>query len=848
MSLLKRSVRPARRFGLRRRRSILPILEDMESRVVLSSIDPSYFEYHPPGTYPSSDHASAFGALQEDNGSASPLNGSLGPQQLLGAYGLEGLTFGTVAGDGAGQTIAVVVAYDDPAFVDSSSSGFSSSDLARFDAAYGLPNPPSFTKVGQDGSTDLPGSDPSKVWGTAEAMDIEYAHAMAPQANLVVIETNFDPQDINQSLQDLVAGADTAAGLASVVGMSWGAPESQFGSSEPGDDASDFAGHPGVTFMASTGDGGATVDYPAASPDVVAVGGTSLSINADDPYGGEAAWSYGGGGASAYETEPSYQDAVQDTGARTVPDVSADADPATGVAVYDSFDNGSAAPWVQVGGTALSTSIWAGLIAVADQSRTLAGAAPLTGSSQTLPSLYKVNYNDFHDVLTGQDGNAAEPGYDEATGLGTPDASLLIPDLTAIGAASRMAVNVEPPSSVVAGDSFAIAVAASGPYGGTDTTYSGTATLSLTTNPGGASFAPIQAAFVHGQAVFSGVILDQPADGYQFTITSSTLGKVTTGGVDVTAGPGSTTYYYPPPTDAGLRAAILDAESDSSASDVVVLGAGAYTLTQGELMIQDHAFDGQDPDDHRCGLGRHEDRHGARRWRRRPHRRGGERLGASFTVAFQDLTITGGIGTEGGGVRVRRRRGRDDRRRDRGQHRRRAHPDHREGRRDLPGRRDADPEVRQHHRQHESGRCQRRRIGGRGLRGRRQARPVRRPVRGERGDRRRGEPGRQRGRRYPEPFRRQEGGQRQARRRRQGRRDLCRRGDRDAQRRHHRGQYRRRRHRRPGRDRRCGPGGQECPGGPERRHGRRQGRCRRHRRRRRQGRYGLRRRDLSRRR
>src|SRR5262249_48082169 len=148
----------------------------------------------------------------------------------------------------------------------------------------------------------------------------------------------------------------------SVVSMSFGSGET---SSDPNDNSifTTPSGHNGVTFLASTGDNGSPGGYPAYSPNVVAVGGTTLTLNADDSYNSETGWGNGassstqggsGGGISQFEPEPAFQQSVQNTGFRTIPDVAFVADPATGVAVYDSYNNGSSTPWDQVGGTSLA--------------------------------------------------------------------------------------------------------------------------------------------------------------------------------------------------------------------------------------------------------------------------------------------------------------------------------------------------------------------------------------------------------------------------------------------------------------------------------------------------------------
>ena len=413
-------------------------------------------------------------------------------------------------------------------------------------------------KVNQSGDSDpasLPGPDPRNEWGLEEALDIEYAHAMAPKANIVVVETNFDYNDINQSFDDLFAGASTAASLASVVSMSWGNPESTFGAAGEAKYDTELAGHSGVTFVASSGDSGATGEYPAHSPYVVAVGGTSLFLNSDGSYSSESGWAGSGGGVSTIQTEPSYQTSVQSTGKRTIPDAALDADPATGVPVFDSFDNGSATPWIQLGGTSLAAPAFAGLVAIADEGRAMLGGAPsLTGVSQTLPALYTAPYTDFNDVTTGNNGFAAKPGYDLVTGLGTPKADLLVPDMTAYQLASKMAVTFQPPSSVIAGASFGIVVSAEDTFGDVDTGFNGTATLSLSSNPGGVSFSPVTIAFTNGQAVFSGLTLNKPANGYQFQITSPSFASVSTHAFNVVANPTPNAgTFYPVPTDASLH-------------------------------------------------------------------------------------------------------------------------------------------------------------------------------------------------------------------------------------------------------------------------------------------------------
>src|SRR5262249_37912009 len=139
---------------------------------------------------------------------------------------------------------------------------------------------------------------------------------------------------------------------------------------------------------------------------------------------GESAWSGSGGGASRYFAKPSYQTAYNGT-RRGSPDVSYDADPNSGFAVYNTYDGG----WEQVGGTSAGAPQWSALVAIADQGRIAAGRGSLDGATQTLPAIYALSSADFHDVTTGSNGNAAKAGYDLATGRGTPRANLVVNDL-----------------------------------------------------------------------------------------------------------------------------------------------------------------------------------------------------------------------------------------------------------------------------------------------------------------------------------------------------------------------------------------------------------------------------------
>ena len=230
----------------------------------------------------------------------------------------------------------------------------------------------------------------------------------------------------SQSLSDLMASVATAASQpgVSVVSMSWGFPEGQavFAADEATYDS--VFSVPGVTFVASTGDyGAADPEYPAFSPNVVAVGGTSLTINADNSYNSETGWGYdsnavgafigSGGGISLYEPEPVYQQGVQSTGYRTTPDVSLVADPATGAWIADPYNRDPNNPFEIVGGTSLSAPAWTGLFALVDQGRAAAGEPTLNSSSptETQQALSMLPQADYNVISSGDNGYSGNSGY-----------------------------------------------------------------------------------------------------------------------------------------------------------------------------------------------------------------------------------------------------------------------------------------------------------------------------------------------------------------------------------------------------------------------------------------------------
>lgn len=336
----------------------------------------------------------------------------LTPVKVAKFYGID-----QIINQGAGQTIAIVDAYDDPNI---------EADLGTFSKAFSLPVCTSgngcFKKIYASGSKPSPNAG----WALEMALDVEWAHAIAPQAKIILVEA------ASNSFANLMKAIDVAVkNGASVVSMSFGGSEF---SSETSYDY--HFNVPNVAFTASSGDSGYGVEYPAASPYVVAVGGTTMNLaDATGAYGSETAWSGSGGGQSAYETQPNYQTGIANSnGKRGVPDVAYGADPNIGFAVYDSLKYNGQSGWFQVGGTSAGAPQWAALFAVANSIRASASMTALTLPDADLyPAATTVG--NFHDVTSGTNGTCGTlcttaAGYDYVTGLGSPITNHLMSSLT----------------------------------------------------------------------------------------------------------------------------------------------------------------------------------------------------------------------------------------------------------------------------------------------------------------------------------------------------------------------------------------------------------------------------------
>ncbi len=312
-----------------------------------------------------------------------------GPADLRGAYDLPSV-------GGAGRTGAIVDAFDDP---------HAAADLATYRSTFALPacgtGDGCLTIVGQDGSSALPPRDAG--WAQETSLDLDMVSAVCPDCRILLVEAT------SSSLLDLATAARTAAAWPGVVAVS-----NSYGGSESASvrDVASAWSHAGVWMVASSGDNGYGVEFPASAPDVIAVGGTTLVVDAAHQRVSEKAWSGSGSGCSRQFGKPAWQH--DGCAKRSVADVAAVADPDTGLAVRDTY----AVPgggWLVVGGTSAAAPIIAALHALAG------------GTGDTAASLYRSDAAIF-DVSVGTNGRCrtmkvlcrAGRGWDGPTGVGAP--------------------------------------------------------------------------------------------------------------------------------------------------------------------------------------------------------------------------------------------------------------------------------------------------------------------------------------------------------------------------------------------------------------------------------------------
>ncbi len=330
----------------------------------------------------------------------------LRPDAIRAAYGLPAYDI-TAKGSAGSQVIAIVDAYDYPTAMN---------DFNAFCQACGL--------LQETGTGDVlqviyaTGKQPkyNSGWSQEAALDIEWAHAMAPTATIVLVEA------ASNSFADLLAAVDVASAIPGVreVSMSWGG--SEFGTETIYDSHFTAAN---VTYFGASGDSGGKVIWPGVSPNVVSAGGTTLNVDSSGNFVSETGWSGSGGGTSRYETRPDYQYAIRGlVGARRgSPDISFDANPYTGVAVYWQGD------WYTFGGTSVSTPSLAGIVNLASS---LPGRSFATSSFDELNNRLYANLTDsspspasgsgydFRDIVSGSAGRyRCAPSWDFVTGIGS---------------------------------------------------------------------------------------------------------------------------------------------------------------------------------------------------------------------------------------------------------------------------------------------------------------------------------------------------------------------------------------------------------------------------------------------
>jgi hypothetical protein len=438
--------RGAKRPASRRQGQARLQVEALEERLVLTT----------PSFSPMITASDPTVQLHAINGTAPPSNAYV-PIEIRRVYGFDQIGFLQQQGynkAGQGQTIAIVDAGDNPN---------AWGDLQEFDQQFDLPDPPSFRQVGENNNFPIPAPGVSNLpqvadeqWSQEIAGDVEWAHAIAPAANILLVEAN------SANPSDLLAAVDYAASQPGVVAVSM-----SFGDAtsfnEPQDNAHFTT--PGVTFVAASMDS-SIYAYPSGSPNVLSVGGTTLNIDqATLSIASETAWSGSGSGQDPNEAVPPYQ-AGLGLYSRNTPDVAYDADPSTPFAVYDSsYDVG----WTTFRGTSAGAPQWAALIAIADQGRAAEGLTPLTGGTQTLPTLYNLPASDFN-YIPGPGGAVDRLGnslggapYSLVTGLGSPRADRIVAGLDALPAGMTLVPNSLPLANIQVGGTLMV----SAPAGGT---------------------------------------------------------------------------------------------------------------------------------------------------------------------------------------------------------------------------------------------------------------------------------------------------------------------------------------------------------------------------------------------
>lgn len=405
------------------------VLDAIDSRIDTTRLRPDQFE----ARRAAARTAAAAGSVRPADTTIATV---YGPDEIRQAYRLPGLASADAAAQGAGQTIYIVVAGQHPAAL---------AELNAFASRFGLPGCSdgsslasntrlplatasassgcSLVVANVDSSGQLSDQAPThdSDWGLETALDLQWAHAMAPKARLVLIQS---PTEL---VVDMLQAVELANRMGpGIVSMSWGAEEQSWAKSLQ----SSFR-TANMQYVAASGDDGTQSLWPAVTPEVLAVGGTTLSYDGVNPRQ-ENVWSQSGGGPSRYFFSPIYQFRVKIDGwmttYRVTSDVSFNADPFSGHYVYHDGQ------WVVLGGTSAGTPQWAGILAVANAQRLQRG---LKSALQTHDELYKlIGSRSFNDITSGANGSCggctATVGYDHPTGIGTPNVDTLLEQLAPI--------------------------------------------------------------------------------------------------------------------------------------------------------------------------------------------------------------------------------------------------------------------------------------------------------------------------------------------------------------------------------------------------------------------------------
>jgi hypothetical protein len=328
-----------------------------------------------------------------------------------------------LTGDGAGQTVAIVDAFADPDIV---------ADVNTFSRRFGLARVCGTPGAGSGRAcfrftVGAPQGRPSpdSTWALETSLDVEWVHAIAPKAAVRLVEARNATMTRLLDAVSSAASNSAAAADPDAISLSWGTPEF---SAESYYDGHCALAH--TVCVASAGDGGYPGLYPAYSPDVLAIGGTTLGLRPGGQVRSEVAWAGSGGGMSYFEPKPAAQRGVTPGARRGTPDVSYDADPATGVAIYDSVPYEGYTGWFDIGGTSVGAPSWSAILAGADQLRAAAGRPRLTAAGgEAARAVYDAN-SAIADITSGPPNGGcpiecqAGPGYDFVTGLGSPRAGL----------------------------------------------------------------------------------------------------------------------------------------------------------------------------------------------------------------------------------------------------------------------------------------------------------------------------------------------------------------------------------------------------------------------------------------